>query len=73
MIVTALIAIVGIVFFFITEDMTKLMVFVDNWTIVSAIIFAAEIVCMIFALRRKKNDGEEDPAEDAVDTTGQEG
>jgi uncharacterized membrane protein len=45
--------IVGVAVFFLTEDMSKLMVLVDQRTIVGGAIFAAESVASVFSLRRK--------------------
>ncbi|MCL1846889.1 MAG: InlB B-repeat-containing protein [Coriobacteriia bacterium] len=54
--------VLGIVFFFITEDMRNLMVLVDNWTIVNAIIFVLEIVGMVFAFKKADKDDEQQEA-----------
>jgi hypothetical protein len=52
--ITAIImAAAGIVVFLITEDMSRLMALMDNWTIVNLIIFAAELIGIRLAFRRK--------------------
>ena len=54
-IVTVIMGIAGLAVFFLTEDMTKLMVMVDYWTIVNAIIFILEAVSFAFAFKRNKS------------------
>jgi len=48
--------VLGVIVFILTEDMTRLMVLVDNWTIVNAIIFIVALVAYKFAFKRKKNE-----------------
>ena len=55
-IVSILMGIIGVVFFFITEDITKLMVLMDRWTIVNAIFFVLEILGSLLAFKNKKDD-----------------
>jgi uncharacterized membrane protein len=52
LIATIVMGVLGIVIFLLTEDMSKLMVLVDKWTIVNAIILVLGIVSCIFALKR---------------------
>ena len=61
LIITFVMAIVGIVVFILTEDIRLPMVFVDKWTIVNAIILAVEIVAVVFCFKRRKDsDDDED-------------
>jgi len=46
--VTIIAAVAGVFFFFYTENMSNTMVFVDKWTIVSAIIFIVGVVAALF-------------------------
>jgi uncharacterized membrane protein len=46
-------AIVCIVFFILTEDMTRLMVLTDNWTLLSLAILVIEIVAVCFSFKRQ--------------------
>jgi uncharacterized repeat protein (TIGR02543 family) len=48
--------ILGLIFFFLTEDTSNLMVLIDNWTIVSAVIFVLTVIGYRFGFRRKSND-----------------
>ena len=52
-----LLAIIALTLFLLTQDMKKLMVLVDRWTIVHAVLFGAAMVCYIFAFNR--NDDED--------------
>jgi len=54
-----LLAIIALTLFLLTQNMKKLMVLVDWWTIVHAVLFGAAIVCYIFAFIR---DNDEDSA-----------
>jgi uncharacterized repeat protein (TIGR02543 family) len=49
-----ILGIVGIVVFFLTEDMSRVMGWVDKWTIVNAIIFIVEIIAIVFTFKSKK-------------------
>jgi hypothetical protein len=49
-------AVIAIIIFILTEDMTQPMQLVDLWTIVHVIIFIAQIVLTIFATYRKSDD-----------------
>ena len=59
-ITTIILSIVGIIVFLLTEDMTKPVGLVDNWTIINAIIFVLEVVGYMFAFKREKHDGYDD-------------
>ena len=48
--------ILGIVLFFLTENIRNLMVVVDDWTILSAVIFALALAGFRFAFRNSKYD-----------------
>jgi uncharacterized repeat protein (TIGR02543 family) len=56
LILGAVAAVVGIVLFVATEDMSAQMVLVDIWTIVQAVVCAAVIVLGKFAHRNQKDD-----------------
>jgi uncharacterized membrane protein len=47
-------AVVGVVVFFVTEDMGLSMGWVDKWTIVNAIILVVEIMAVMFVFHNKK-------------------
>jgi uncharacterized membrane protein len=56
LLVTALImGIVGVVVFLLTEDMSRTMGWVDNWSIVNAIIFVIEIIAISLSFKFKNN------------------
>jgi len=56
--------IIGILLFILTQDMTQAMVLVDYWTLAHAIIFAVELVAVIFIFKRKdKNDDDWKPGQ----------
>jgi len=61
---SVIMGIVGIVVFFLTEDMSRPMVLVDNWTIVNVIVFIVELIAIAFTFKHKKNntDNTEEPA-----------
>jgi uncharacterized protein YpmB len=56
--------IVGVVVFFLTEDISRVMAWVDKWTIVNAIILLVEILAAIFTFKSKKEEDKVD--EEAV-------
>jgi len=45
----------GILLFVLTQDMSAMMALMDRWTILQAVIFAAEIVATIFKQKRSKD------------------
>ena len=51
-------AAVSCIIFLVTEDMTNTMAYTDRWTILMALILIADIVILVMAKRKKK---EEDP------------
>ena len=51
---SVVLGIVGLIVFVLTEDMSLPMRYVDNWTIINAIIFIVEIVVIILAFKYKK-------------------
>ena len=51
---TLILGIVGVAVFLLTEDMSLLMSIVDKWTIVSIVIFAAELLCITLMFKHKK-------------------
>ncbi|MCL2632117.1 MAG: InlB B-repeat-containing protein [Coriobacteriia bacterium] len=54
--VTVLFAILGVIFFFLTENMNNPMIMVDQWTVFSAIIFALVFVSMLRSFRRETSE-----------------
>ena len=50
----AAICIAGVLLFALTQDTTSLMVLLNNWTGAHAVLFAAQIVAVIFVFKRKK-------------------
>jgi len=47
--------IVSIVVFFLTEDMSHKMAWIDNWTILHAVLFIVEIIAITFTFKTKKD------------------
>jgi uncharacterized repeat protein (TIGR02543 family) len=58
--VTLAMGIAGISAFLLTEDLSRTMTLVDKWTIVNVIIFAAQIIAIVFTFKRKKNNNTEE-------------
>jgi uncharacterized repeat protein (TIGR02543 family) len=52
--ISAIAAIVGIVFFFLTEDVSLPMAAADEWTVISILIFVVAIVAAVLAVRRNR-------------------
>ena len=52
--------IAGVILFLLTEDMTRLMVLVDNWTAFNVIIFALLVAASRFAFKREKEEAYDD-------------
>ena len=50
--------IVGIVVFLLTEDMSRPMALVDNWTIVNVIILIVELIAIVLAFKHNDNKDE---------------
>ena len=68
--VTAVVTgVVGLIVFLLTEDMSRPRAWVDNWTIVNAIIFIIEIIAIAFAFKTKKADKEKPKEREPVTTT----
>ena len=53
-------AVVGVILFILTQDITLPMALVDKWTIAHVIIFAVIITAIIFLRRRKKESADSD-------------
>jgi len=53
-------AVLGLIVFILTEDMTLPMVLIDNWTIVNAIIFIALVVSYKLVFKREKESEEDE-------------
>ena len=63
LIIALALSIAGILVFLFTEDMSRKMTMIDNWTIVNAIIFIAEIIALILIFKHKKDtDNNKDPS-----------
>jgi uncharacterized repeat protein (TIGR02543 family) len=60
LITALLMSIAGLILFILTEDMTRLMVLTDKWTIGHAIILIIEIICILFSFKRSKQQADED-------------
>ena len=58
-------AIISIIAFFITEDMTLPMQMVDKWTLLMVIILIAEVIVAILSRKKKSDDSDEDNYEPA--------
>jgi H+/gluconate symporter-like permease len=63
LLLSVIMGVVGIVVFFLTEDMSRSMAMVDKWTIVNAIILAVEIIAIVFTFKHNKNNNKNDPAD----------
>ncbi|MCL2827023.1 MAG: InlB B-repeat-containing protein, partial [Eggerthellaceae bacterium] len=59
LLVAALFALAGIAVFILTQDMSKLMVLFDYWTIVNALVLVAEVVFMALGFRRGNSQEKE--------------
>jgi len=61
-------AIIAIILFIITQDMTRPMIPVDYWTLAHAILFLGGVISYIFAYKKEK-DEDSDDEEPAINTT----
>jgi len=57
-----LLAIVGIILFIITQDMTAPMLWIDWWTLAHAILFTCGLISYIFAYKKDSDSDTEQPA-----------
>ena len=57
LVTAVLMGVAGPVVFFLTQDMSLLMVLLDRWSIVNAVILAVEIVSYLLAFRQEGDDG----------------
>jgi len=55
------ISIAGIIVFLLTENMSYKMTLIDHWTIVNAILFVAEALCIAFVFKSKKTPRKQEP------------
>jgi len=55
-----ILAIVAFIIFFLTQDMTQPMAWIDWWTLAHAILFIGGILSYIFAYKKQKQDKDED-------------
>jgi len=58
--VAILMGVIGIVLFLLTQDMSRMMVWLDIWTIVHAVVFVVQAVAVWFLLRSDKKKDEDD-------------
>ena len=63
-IIAALVAIVSVIIFIFTEDMTVTMVWIDKWTILMAIILIGELIIDYYIHKKSQNDNEEEEEEE---------
>jgi len=49
-----ILALVGLCLFIITQDVTRTMVLIDEWTVFSAALFLLQVLCFAIAAKRKK-------------------
>jgi len=64
-----ILAIAAFIIFFLTEDMKLKMIMVDWWTIVHAVLFAAGLLCYIFAVKRGKDEEDDSGQSQVAGTT----
>ena len=57
---TPFLAIVAIILFILTQDMTLPMIMIDWWTLAHAILFVGTVLCYIFAYRNEKDEDRDD-------------
>jgi hypothetical protein len=55
LVVALVMGVVGLVVFLLTEDMSRVMGMVDNWTIVHVVIFVMVIIAVMFVFKRRKH------------------
>ena len=65
-ILSILLAIVTIIAFILTEDMTLTMAFVDKWTILMIILLIIQILIVFFSKKKKEDEEEKDDTEEPV-------
>ncbi len=58
-------AVLSVIVFFLTEDLTKLMGWVDRWTILMVLLLLAEAVCLVLSGRKRARREENGEAETA--------
>jgi len=51
-----ILAVIAMVIFILTQDLTLKMIMSDRWTLLHAVIFAGEVLSYIFAYRRDKDE-----------------
>jgi uncharacterized membrane protein len=60
LVATLVLAIVSVVVFLLTEDMSNPKTLVDKWTIINAVLLIAEILSILFVFHNKKTDTDDD-------------
>ncbi|MCL2477064.1 MAG: hypothetical protein FWE73_07370, partial [Candidatus Bathyarchaeota archaeon] len=60
---TLAMGIAGIIVFLLTEDMSRTMTLVDKWTIVNVIIFAVQIIAIVFVFKHQKTNNADNTEE----------
>ena len=58
-------ALIAIIVFIFTEDMTLPMIFVDKWTILHAVIALVQVVVMVLCKKKKDENDEDENAANA--------
>ena len=58
-------ALIAIIVFIFTEDMTLPMIFVDKWTILHVVIALVQVVVMVLCKKRKDENDEDENAANA--------
>ena len=56
LILTVILAVIGIIVFILTEDMSLPMTFVDIWTLLNAVIFLLGIISMSLTFKKEKRE-----------------
>jgi preprotein translocase subunit SecG len=69
LVTTLVMAIAGVVVFLLTEDMSRTLAMVDNWTIVHVAIFIVEIIAIVFTFKRKDAKGGDQEKHISSDST----
>jgi len=60
LVVAIIMGIIGVLLFVLTQDMRSPMTLMDWWTIAHVLIFAAEVIAVVFTFKKKKEDEKEE-------------
>ena len=55
LVVTCILAVLGVILFIITQDMTRTMVFIDHWTLLHVLFVALQVAALILLVRKIKS------------------